>query len=773
MIGRTIARARMAMLALAALATLSLVRAQEEAPRRVLRDATIETVRDRFGRTPIELLAARADGEELPAAWLDERPEELDEAFWETVLCGLWSDEPKIAYAAAGLVEEQMLDLRDIDRFVEITMPHLADEELRFSWDTFKHVLDVDRVTEVLLLEPAWNSEVRSFFMNDLHRSLRPEHLPVLAQRVNDDDPVVRAQAFRWIAWVSHYTDRQREVVAATLAKWPGSGAFVVYDYDDPSTNRPYRPRPLELGTDNGGYPPLLRAALARWFLEEPDRVDNVSFDGWLLRWAADVSPAPGDGDLLLELLRSPERYARWIAVRGAAALPSLGDELRAALAAHAADAETEEDERYWAMAALSEHDAIRDAARASATALAVALETDLDAAFAAWSRRALGPDTATGHRAIELLVDAIELADYGPHRIPEAVRERLRAALETAAPDLDFARLHLVARELPACRTPALADAYLARLGPEDVATWAAAMLEVHDEDALRARLTAWARDDGDPDRDAALALLARLGAPELGELLVDWAQRTDADPFVLARSGASTAVRARLLRACAGVTDPTSDGAGPALAALGMTQGLPEASCRGWAGELAGAPPVIAREGWDRWRTQTENGDALGALLDLLAALPAKDAWFRELGLVRDPSVVAALHRARAVPGVSVRAVIGELALAGDPDARAELAEVRERRLYGWMDDATAPVRTLGPSLELMPYWIGEIETICCRRNGAAWAIEELTGFDTHDMNESGLLTQHDHAAAWWARVGPHLRWSRIADRFVVAPH
>ena len=70
-------------------------------------------------------------------------------------------------------------------------------------------------------------------------------------------------------------------------------------------------------------------------------------------------------------------------------------------------------------------------------------------------------------------------------------------------------------------------------------------------------------------------------------------------------------------------------------------------------------------------------------------------------------------------------------------------------------------------------MPWLIGEIETNCCRRNGAAWALQWLTGFDVWRQPEHALVTQHEYTVRWWREVGEHLRWSRLAQRFVVAAH
>ena len=184
-------------------------------------------------------------------------------------------------------------------------------------------------------------------------------------------------------------------------------------------------------------------------------------------------------------------------------------------------------------------------------------------------------------------------------------------------------------------------------------------------------------------------------------------------------------------------------------------------------------GAAEASNRAHFPAWRDQVLDGEPVAAFVEYLAARPPAALHFDDLGLVDDDRVRDLLRKVRDTPGANVQWAIGELALAGDFAAKRELDEMRIRHLYGWFDNASDNARTLGRALGLVPWLIGEIETNCCRRNGAASALEHLTGFDAWQQPERGLVTQHDHAARWWREVGEHLRWSRLAQRFVVTAH
>jgi hypothetical protein len=208
-------------------------------------------------------------------------------------------------------------------------------------------------------------------------------------------------------------------------------------------------------------------------------------------------------------------------------------------------------------------------------------------------------------------------------------------------------------------------------------------------------------------------------------------------------------------------------------ALAAAGMVHGLPESVARDFARDLVlaeGDAAAAIHKHFPAWRECVLAGDPVDALVAFLAIEQPAHLHFSDLGTVDDDRVRDLLRLVRATPGSNVQWAIGELALAGDFEAKRELDEMRVRSLYGWFDDASADVRTLGKSTDLVPWLLGEIETICCRRNGAAWALEELTGFDAWAQPEHALVTQHAWAARWWGEVGERLRWSRLARKFVV---
>ena len=87
-------------------------------------------------------------------------------------------------------------------------------------------------------------------------------------------------------------------------------------------------------------------------------------------------------------------------------------------------------------------------------------------------------------------------------------------------------------------------------------------------------------------------------------------------------------------------------------------------------------------------------------------------------------------ALRREVLRPGADVQEALVELAAAGDADARRAMAEVRRRKLYGWVDMNSSVQLAEGLDLGLAPYWIDERETISCRRNGVARVVGGLIG-------------------------------------------
>ena len=134
----------------------------------------------------------------------------LRDQFYELLFAALWSDNPNTAYAATCLFPESRLDIANIDRWLQVVKPHVFDEHAHYEWDTLKHLVSTADVTWLLTDPPRWHSEVRAYFLSNLHRSMRPEHIPQLAKLTQHQDPFVRKGALTQLGWLTVYTNQHR-----------------------------------------------------------------------------------------------------------------------------------------------------------------------------------------------------------------------------------------------------------------------------------------------------------------------------------------------------------------------------------------------------------------------------------------------------------------------------------------------------------------------------------------------------------------------------------
>lgn len=742
--------------------------------RRTLSAAAADALRERMGGEPLAVFAAwgRQPREQDVPAWLaDGAPR--DALYHQLLHAALWCDDHDAAYAAASLLPEAHLDIADIDRWLQVVWPHVFDEDPKWDWDTFKHVLSSKDVARLLHEPQSWFAEIRYFFLSDLHRSMRPEHIPALCQLTHHQDPFVRKQAWGNLGNLATYTDRHREAIARALLEWPGPGFDEIVDQYDRSRNLTHVPRAYTLPVARPGWSPLLRAMLERQFLEQTPVKGATPFATFSMRWAEDETPAAEDRLLLRALLDSPDAAGVNIALR---ALCRIGPDahLRRVLEQMAKDRPEP-----LVLAALGEMQELRELAADDAEALAAGLEFDFEGVWMPWVAAAFGDDAEQGLEAIQLLADASrELR--APYRPRPGLSASLLRAYELFGSKLEHARLHLLVAEFPAARSEQLLAAYRATITPANLATSAVAVLEVCPYFDFASDLVQWAKSPDPAQAKPALDALLRMGHNQLGdELLAHWQAVDGKDLFVLARSGDALPVQEHLQTRLREL--PWSDGQRlgidecDLLCAVAMTHGLSEAAARSWSRSLAtaeGATKTRLSTQFSKLRELVLDSEPIDALVASLATVPPTELRVTDLGTVDDDRVRELLRSVRNQPGCNVQAVIGELAQLDDFASERELDEMRVRNLYGWLDNATANVRTLGESLDLMPWLIGEIETICCRRNGAGWAIEQLTGFDVWAQPEYGLITQHDAVARWWQEVGGQLRWSKFAQRHVVGP-
>ncbi len=726
-----------------------------------------QTLIERMGPDPFAALAAwhKAPRDAERPSWLPDRGEA--DAAWHWLLhTALWHADPDVAYAAACRLSYPSLDLAASERWLAVVWPHVFDADLQVDWDEVRRQLPSTDVARLLEVTDCWRAEVRPFFLGDMHRVMRPEHASRLAALAQCDDPFLRRGGFGNLGTLATYSDQHRDVIGKALLSLQPSSLDNTNEPFLRARNIGYAPREWQLPATRPGWSPLLRAALQRSLLE----LEKPLFWTFLLRWAEDETPADEDRLLLAALLDCGKQEGCWLALRTLARMPP-DPHLQRRL-------ESPPEIAPAALVLAARHDwpALRELAATDGDALAVAFEYDFDAAFLDWCALAFGADADAGLAAVERLIDVADTL-VAPYRTNPRLPERLRQAIGLFGDRLDFARLHRLVEEIPAARSERLVELYWRTITPANLARCAAEVLEVSPSIPFRERLHEWGAAADAAVREPALELLLRLGDTELDEALIaHWQARHRQDPLLLARCG-TAAVRhlleEELRRLTIGDGGPSSE-ACDLLAATALALDLPADVARRWSEDLrARRGEEAVRERFERWRGMVLEGDGVGALLDDCATVPPESLYVYGLGQIDDDRVRELLRKVRSTPGAAVQAAIGELALAGDWQARQEIDELRHRHVYGWFDDATSLVRAGGRTLDLVPWLLGELETNCCRRNSAASALEFLYGFETHAMPEHALRTQAARAREHWRAIGEHLRWSELANRFVVAAH
>lgn len=330
----------------------------------------------------------------------------------------------------------------------------------------------------------------------------------------------------------------------------------------------------------------------------------------------------------------------------------------------------------------------------------------------------------------------------------------------------------------VPGCRTRRFAEALLDRL---DAAEWpfadyacgrpevdpALPYFEVCARDAFVGRLRRWAASDDAATRSSAIQALLDLGDVASADAIVRWAEgvreRNHAKvPWLELGRLPHPGVRAFLVRHVEEAAGEFPPSVRLALAALAWSDGV---HCDWkWIGSLpSDEVPEIAR--------LILEGRGTDALFRAAESEPGN--WLWEIGHVRDPRTVPFLRRLRdrREQDLYVR-LTGELALAGDAEARAEvLAAIRDGR-YGWIAVLPLHVRDLGDALVMAPVWLAALESngsLC--REVLPWF--EAT-FDVHGGGD-GCGREATHAArirAFFDRHGGRFVESRLAGKFVPGP-
>ncbi len=674
---------------------------------------------------------------------------------------GLRSDDPATALGAAAIAEPRWLDVAEQRRLVAVALERSLALPAPFSFEEFRDALTHADVGRLLLSCPQVPREVYQL-VGFIHRGLRPEHVPALSQLVRCDDVLLREDALRFLVVASWYTDAHRNKIADAVLSWPGEG--IPAGVDPTEEKVPFVPRAFKLPEERGGWPRMLQAVLDRLFVQEVEG-ELLRFSGWALRWALDAAPGEHDLALLVKLAASRDERARAVAARRLVGYRQA--EADGALRTLAKDAQHLPSA--LALAALAQHgeadarDVLWTRAKQDEYGLAAFLTLD-DAAAIEVCALAFGPDREAGRAMCRRLADVEHLDRIG--LVPARPELPVLLAVAATTQPLDDVRLHALLDAWPATRTGALRRAYLARLTPQHLPDCHAGLLEVTDAEAFAAKLDA-ARDHDVPEiRDAARALLLRLGAAQRGvDLLAHFAAK-DECPVALARSRSPQLIAAL----AAEITAAPTKRASAILATLLACHGLDERLAGTLADEWADLPDDVAAA-WLRLCAAARAGDAPAAVAAYLETRPFARGQLRHLFHCAHPAVHAYLARARAERHHGLYAwATAELARLGEPDARTELAAAHAAGLYPWFDDlpAYALVDPDDPASAIASLRL--LEGNCCLYAAVANDLEDLVEWDGFAVADDALCSRPVAAQRYFTAHLAHLRFSRIEGRHVV---
>ncbi len=724
-------------------------------------------------------LAARlGSGDPAERAAAEEALAALDgEGRISVLRAGLRLPDGPAAVACAGRLEWTWLDVREAARSVAILMPTLFAPGAEANFEEFRSYVGSDELGPLLETVGAGPWEIHGYEdmtgpLSQLHRVVRAEHFPILCRLAVHPDAGVRAGAFDGLVTTLDNTDRFREEVArCRLAR--GQDGLV----EGPASRE----------VVGSGYPIRLREVLRRFFIERLlPGPEMGAVERWALRWMNDERPGPGDAGFLLAMEKADHlpSAAEFVLLL---ALGDLRDEATGARLDARLDPSVRILEADHLAAALhagvrrgraGAMDRLRGLARENPTALVLLADLEPGAAAAILREFLLVREPEPAAAARRWAEDCLWTGETLDRPLPDGIFDGLEEAALAAG--LDGGALARLGTLHPALATRSLARAAVEEFrrrgfpaGEDDsdpslLDPREAAFLDVAAPEEFRALLREWAEADDGEVRAWARRMLLLLGDRASGPMLAAFVEEgggEDSDPgplHLLARIPCPEV--AALLRARA-AEEPWN---GPGLSAYAALHGFPGDSLAfvaSFPDETLPDPALRAE-----FRRLVLEGRPVDALAAVLAARPDHEGW--GLGAVDDPRVRAHLEglRDRRAPGKH-RYAIEQLALGGDAAAREELWSAYRAGRYRWVDEADYDTMTLGWDLSTLPYWIGELESNCCRFYKPAWLLDNRFGIDPHNFAKS-LAIPADVLRRWWERCGSRLRKSPLAEEYVVGP-
>jgi len=746
--------------------------------------AVATRIRAQTDDEPFRLLGAIASADLGRRQAAEAKWEALDErSQCALIRAGLRSSDAEVAAGAAVKAADhsQWLDTSETKRAARAGLARCNGYNTPFDVANFFDLLDGEDAA-LLLAAPGPRPREMVQFIGPLHHRLGPEHWAQVELLAYGDDVLLQRDAEHYLGFVKSQRLRYGHFLLSRPiepAEWPE-------DFDPVTDRMPYEPRKVDLRPKGDGYHPVLAALLEDLFLSERKLEGRELTFAW--RWAISEDAGEIDRPLLVRLAASPRHEAKSIAIAGLSAIG--GEDVVKTLRQSVEGLPDTHVDLFFALGELTRR------GDADARQRLIDLAAERPGALAVLWR-------VERERAVDLL-DAVELKhvldaiDEGA--IWGAPMDGIDVALVGRAGRLDAVGLGRLLADVPTARSPDLLARAIAALDASNVDDMPLGVLEFGGAAALAGQLHAILADDeltGDlfettmgalvrlepallGDDATVLALFDRCGA------LRDFEARASLQLRIAAARG--DVVRDRLL-APLDDADPASVSVGttgmvwnsPAarqlagmLAAAVAACGVDYRSAAGLMFELTKHGPTAAQLTAARtaMRGPLLRGDGVAAIGALLALDMGIDLGHLRVWTLPDEVALPALQR-----GLEQRErgeyldAVGQLARRGDQAARAEVERAIRRRLYRWIDRLGVGVLTDGKSLDRVPLLLSQVDSNCCTYAVIASALEEVFEVDAF-TNENGVRSRPARLRATWERGRDRLRWSRIADRWLIVP-
>jgi hypothetical protein len=734
-----------------------------------------ELVAKALGAEPFEALraigAAKGDAALALGAQLREKLGEDSVLRYRLLRLGLGSDDERVVFGAAVLNFGNDIPVPELRHAAAVIVPRFGDADCPVDFGQLLALWGSRDVPAAIARIPSLPAEMGVKWLQELHRLVRPEHVPAmcaLALRTTGD---VQRVAWEDARFPVDYSGEPAALVVDTFLQLVGA-------------------KPDAAGE---GLPGNLTATL-RVLLDHDAHGTTPAVAGpWNLcaRWLLASRAGPKDLPLLQRILVGPSPLL-WLEVAALHALGTLRDPVSAAmLRKHAAG--QDEDLRRGALAGL----AMRGDAEALATlfagdqeslgcALTVASPTERRTF---WERLLRGPVEPAIQRVQTIGELGKELWPLTGPRFDDSWFAGVEDLVEIL--DLDARLLRALIAWVPPCATRRLADRLLAQpaatvfaqsidsvtgdafADPDEfradagyAGVWP--FLEVTAPAMFRTRLREGLAQPDPAIRGRCGALLLQLGDQESAAALLEWVkseppQLDDLYPcdVLLARChGPEIQAHFEAQLRCEDGSDRWDEDAAQALA-VGL--GMPSEVATAWRCDEEHYVEVLAAlragDAGAAWLASKPECERAGEIKSLAAWADPRIQAFAKQGLDRARAKARTIGLFDLVVGIGLR----------DPSAINTMRELIHDGRYVTHAAFGGQELTLGRDLVTLPFWIDEYGTNCCRRCVADEAVQSLLRVEpvNDNCNEPPSVRLRRRLLP----VQDRLRWSTLANAYVVA--